>query len=118
MHDGFATYRDIEWICYRLLKEKRGFAERLSKRFPLIIVDECQDCSWIQLEILGLIKQAGSTLHFIGDLNQSIYEFKKVEPQKIDEFVTTHEFMVEELSDNFRSCQSIVDLCCKLVGGV
>lgn len=117
LRDGFATYHDIEWICYQVLKEKHGFADRLAKRFPFIIVDECQDFSWIQLEILGLIKLAGSTLHFVGDLNQSIYEFKKVEPQKVKDFVAKYEFMLEELSDNFRSCQSIVDLCCKLVSG-
>ena len=56
-------------------------------------------------------------MHFVGDLNQAIYEFKKVEPKKVEEFVKNHNFEVQELSENFRSCQPIVDLCCKLVSG-
>ena len=45
----------------------------LSKRFPLIIIDECQDLSWVQLNILKKLQEQESTLHFIGDLNQAIY---------------------------------------------
>ena len=115
--DGFATYNDIEWICYRLLKEKDGFAQKLSQRFPFIIVDECQDLSWIQLENLGLLKLAGTTLHFVGDLRQAIYEFKKVEPQKVESFVSHHSFELQKLTDNFRSYQPIVDLCQQIVRG-
>ena len=76
LRDGFATYHDVEWICYRLLKEKDGFAEKLAQRFPFIIIDECQDLSWIQLEILRILKQAGTILHFCWDLHQAIYEFR------------------------------------------
>jgi len=72
LRDGFATYHDVERICYCLLKERNDIAENLARRFPFIIVDECQDLSWIQLEILGLLKQAGITVHFVGDLNQAI----------------------------------------------
>ena len=115
LRDGFATYHDVEWICYRLLKEKDGFAEKLAQRFPFIIIDECQDLSWIQLEILRILKQAGTILHFVGDLHQAIYEFKKVDPQKVEDFVKCNDFEFQELTDNYRSCQPIVDLCCKLV---
>ncbi len=115
--DGFATYHDIEWICYRLLEEKKDITKRLSQRFPFIIIDECQDLSWIQLEILYHLKQCGTILHFVGDLNQAIYEFKKVDPQQVEDFVSKHGFKCSELTDNFRSCQPIVDLCQKLVNG-
>lgn len=115
LRDGFATYQDVEWICYRLLKEREGFTQRLSQRFPFIIVDECQDLSWIQLEILGFLKQAGTRLHFVGDLHQAIYKFKKVEPKKVEDFVLRHNLEHQELKENYRSCQQIVDLCQKLI---
>jgi DNA helicase-2/ATP-dependent DNA helicase PcrA len=115
--DGFATYQDIEWICYKLLKEWDDILNRLSQRFPFIIVDECQDLSEIQLGILGFLKQKGTIFHFVGDLNQAIYEFKKVNPQQVLDFVSRNNFEQPELRDNFRSYQSIVDLCQKLVGG-
>ena len=69
---GFATYQDIEHICHELLSEKPELARLLSLRFPLIIVDECQDLSWIQMQILDKMRSQGTALHFVGDLNQAI----------------------------------------------
>jgi DNA helicase-2/ATP-dependent DNA helicase PcrA len=115
--DGFGTYNDIEWVCYRFLKEKADFTDRLFHRFPFIIVDECQDLSQIQLEILGLLKDAGTKLHLVGDLQQAIYKFKKVDPRKVEAFVSNNDFDHQALADNFRSCQPIVSLCQKLIGG-
>lgn len=112
---GFATYQDIENICFKLLSEQVSLAKRIAQRFPIIIIDECQDLSWIQLEILRKIKHADSKLHFVGDLNQSIYGFKKVEPKDIENFISVEGFQEKPLSDNFRSCQPIVDLCQGLV---
>ena len=115
--DGFATYHDIECLSYDLLQNKPELAEKLSQRFPLIIIDECQDLSWIQLKILGILGDAGTTLHLVGDLNQSIYEFKRVDPQNVVDFVKSKGISSRDLSQNFRSCQPIVDLCSKLING-
>ncbi|MBL7189711.1 MAG: ATP-dependent helicase [Phycisphaerae bacterium] len=112
---GFATYQDVENICFGLLSAIDGLAENLSKRFPLIIVDECQDLSWVQLQILKALKDAGCRLHFVGDLNQAIYEFKKAEPKSVSKFVKDNGFDEMPLSDNFRSCQGIVDVCKSVV---
>ena len=115
--DGFVTHYDIECICYRLLKKYANIAQRLSQRFPFIIIDECQDLSWIQMEIFKFLKQYGTSIHFVGDLNQAIYEFKKVDPKNVESFITDNKFKSLYLTDNFRSCQSIVDICQKIVNG-
>ncbi len=112
---GFANYQDMENICITILSGKSIVAKRLALRFPLIIVDECQDLSWIQLQILKKLKDKGSKLHFVGDLNQAIYEFKKVDPEKVKEFTKAERFEERLLSNNFRSCQPIVDICQKIV---
>ncbi|MCX6679773.1 MAG: UvrD-helicase domain-containing protein [Methanothrix sp.] len=112
---GFATYQDIEHICYEILTENTEHARFLSIRFPLIIVDECQDLSWIQMQILDKMRCYGTVLHFIGDLNQAIYEFKKVEPEKVKKYAKEHEFNILSLSNNYRNCQSIANLCDTLV---
>ena len=117
LQDGYGTYQDIEWICYQLLQKHTNIIQRLSRRFPFIIVDECQDLSWIQIEIFRFLKQYGVSLHIVGDLNQAIYEFKKVDPKKVEKFVSNNKFTQLNLSDNFRSCQSIVNLCQKIVHG-
>lgn len=111
---GFATYDDVELLCYRLIA-KNDLAKKLAARFPLLIIDECQDLSFCQLKILGRLNQAGATLHFVGDLNQAIYEFRKVDPQRVKSFAEAYKLENMSLPDNFRSCQPIVDLCGKLV---
>ena len=117
LQDGYGTYYDIECICYRLLQRNTNIAQRFSQRFPFIIIDECQDLSWIQLEIFKFLKRCGVSLHIVGDLNQAIYEFKRVDPKKVENFISNNKFTQLNLSDNFRSCQPIVDLCQKIVKG-
>lgn len=107
---GFVTYQDIEFICFYLLEDKKEILDKISKRFPFIIVDECQDLSLIQLKILDLLKNAGTTLHFVGDPNQAIYEFKKVDPSIVLNHVQEKQFDNLLLNENFRSNQEIVDL--------
>jgi len=113
---GFATYQDIERICYELLSDNTRFALLLSRRFPFVVIDECQDLSWRQIQILDKLRVQGTALHFVGDLNQAIYEFKKVIPEKVEEYTQEKRFNVLPLSSNYRSCQPIADLCAALVG--
>ncbi|MFZ5995509.1 MAG: UvrD-helicase domain-containing protein [Thermodesulfobacteriota bacterium] len=112
---GFATYQDIENLCYLLLCNNPDLTQLLAERFPFLIIDECQDLSWIQLQIFKKLIEAGSCVHLVGDLNQGIYAFKKVYPQKVGEFVECHNFETLELLKNLRSVQPIVDLCGKIV---
>ncbi|MCB5288102.1 MAG: ATP-dependent helicase, partial [Candidatus Cloacimonetes bacterium] len=112
---GFCTYQDIEFLAYSILKKNRNdIATMLSKRFPFIIIDECQDLSWVQLRIFEILQKQGSVLHFVGDLNQGIYSFKKVFPQKVKEFADEKGLTEMPLDENFRSVQPIVNLCGKL----
>src|SRR3989339_164712 len=113
---GFATYSDIEFICCLLLSHKNN-CETISKRFPVILIDECQDLSYEQLEIFNNLNNHGTLIHLIGDLKQSIYEFKKVDPEQVENFITNKIFITKSLKDNFRSCQMIVDVCAKIVNG-
>ncbi|RWX44630.1 DNA helicase-2; ATP-dependent DNA helicase PcrA [Candidatus Electrothrix aarhusensis] len=109
---GFCTYQDIESLTYWILDgNKNDVTIMLSKRFPLVIIDECQDLSWVQLSILKKLQEQGSALHFIGDLNQAIYSFKKVSPYKVKKFADNNSFTEMLLNENFRSTQPIVDLC-------
>lgn len=115
---GFATYRDIECLALEVLTEEKydHFVNLLVKRYPLFIIDECQDLSVEQLSILKAIADKGVKLHFVGDLHQAIYSFRDVDPAKVKQFVVDNNFTRLPLTRNFRSCQNIVDLCAKLTG--
>jgi len=113
---GFATYSDVEWLCKHLLKKFPFLQEKLAQRFPVIIVDECQDLSNGQLHILELLRSKGTCLNFVGDLNQSIYEFRKVSPQDIAAYIKGNPFTLKKLTNNYRSCQPIVNVSENIIG--
>lgn len=109
---GFANFDDINFLAVRIIRSDIG--NEIVKRFPVILIDECQDLSGNELEVLRQLKEKGCCLHFIGDLNQSIYEFKRVNPDIIAEYVQS--FQKYHLKKNFRSCKEIVNLSEQLMG--
>ena len=111
---GFATYPDMEYIAYKILCDKNS-GEKISQRFPVIIIDECQDLTGNQLKILEKLLCYGSNVHFIGDLNQSIYSFNGVFPNRINRFLESNGFKKQFLHKSFRCEQKIIDVCQKLV---
>ena len=115
---GFATYRDVEYLALEALTNIKyeNFIKLLVRRYPLIIIDECQDLSEEQLTILQTLADGGARLHFVGDLHQAIYGFRDVDPVKVNAFVKSNEFVCLKLTRNFRSSQNIVNLCAKLTG--
>ena len=111
--DGFATFDDLNYLAVEILSKDIG--DKIAKRFPVIFIDECQDLSGNELRVLYLLQKRGCIIHYIGDLNQSIYEFKRVDPDEIKKYVKG--FKQKVLSINFRSCEEIVKLSEKLIGG-
>lgn len=111
---GFATYQDVEYICHRLCSKNSELVNLVATRFPFIVVDECQDLSEAQLSILQSLLTAGSVIHIVGDLDQAIYSFKKVDPRSVERFAQSNGFGELRLPHNFRSHMKIVDLCSKL----
>ncbi|HKR60954.1 MAG TPA: ATP-dependent helicase, partial [Pyrinomonadaceae bacterium] len=116
LKDGFATYQDAETLCYRVLRECQIIAKLLARRFTHIIVDECQDLSDTQLYVFYELLKAGAVFHFVGDLNQAIYEFRSVNPSNVASFVKKQGFVRRSLTQNHRSNQPIVDVCSRLIG--
>jgi DNA helicase-2/ATP-dependent DNA helicase PcrA len=116
LKDGFVTYQDAEYICLSVLRRHPIIAELLSKRFPYIVIDECQDLSDTHLCIFYELLKVGTALQLVGDLNQAIYEFRKVNPKHVESFVQKQGLRTKTLTNNYRSNQRIVDFCSHLIG--
>ncbi len=91
-------------------------ARRLQQRYQHILVDEYQDTSPVQVEILRLVTRdtLGQTNRFmVGDVKQSIYGFRQAEPRLFAELAAglesgQAEGRIEYLSDNFRSHSALL----------
>lgn len=101
---------NIVYFSYRLLKEIPSLAHGLACSFAWILIDEFQDTSALQVELLSCIEQYKTTRFFIvGDPFQSIYSFAGARPDLMDEFGSrigaNDDF---RLLGNFRSSKLIV----------
>lgn len=115
LKEGFATFEDMNLIARKCLKNET-VCHYIAKKFPVILVDECQDLSSSELNILHLLIRAGTTVHYIGDLHQAIYSFKDSYPEQLTAHIERNNFKTMRLNKNFRSTQRIVDFSRKLSG--
>lgn len=111
---GFFTFQDIEYLSLKQLMSNGELVERISKRFPYIVIDECQDLSSNQILLFDLLIQKGSKIIFVGDVNQSIYEFRNANPDRFMRYVEEQNINKIELHTNYRSVNPIVCLFNKI----
>ena len=105
-------FSDIELMTIDLLRDENGgqteFAKELSKSLKVIIVDEFQDSNDIQYEIFRLLSQDKKNLFFVGDIKQSIYQFRGANPIVFQRLTKDPDFRVIDLNKNFRSCDEVI----------
>jgi superfamily I DNA/RNA helicase len=85
------------------------FGQLLSNRFSEVIVDEAQDCGPEELFILRLLKQYGVTVVSVADLDQSIFAFRRADPDGVRAF-TSELGTPLALNGNYRSSPAICTL--------
>ena len=83
---GQLSYQDITYIVWSYLErgDNRALTESLSARFSNIFIDEFQDTSYAQCQILSQLIEAdsdGCDILVIGDVKQSIYTWRSADPE-------------------------------------
>ncbi|MCW2804257.1 MAG: family ATPase [Propionibacteriaceae bacterium] len=91
-------------------------AERLRRRYSVVLVDEFQDTDPVQWEILRRAFHGHATLILIGDPKQAIYAFRGADVFSYLEAVGAADRHAT-LSSNWRSDQALVEAVQTLVGG-
>lgn len=69
---GVFRYADMFAFAEALLAQSPVLKGRLSARFPLVFIDEMQDTSWPQEELLNRLFSSAVVVQRLGDLNQRI----------------------------------------------
>ncbi len=107
---GFIDFPNIVYYSYRLTRDYPSIVDGLACRFAWVLVDEFQDTSVLQVEILKLIAARNRSRFFlVGDPCQSIFGFAGARPALMSEFAgcvnAGREF---SLTGNFRSSPEVI----------
>lgn len=106
---GAVDFDDLET---RLLAFIKSAPQVFESKFSWIIVDEFQDTSPIQWEILDCLRKAARCrIVLVGDPRQSIYRFRGADPSlflKIGRELKQEGGKILELAENFRSSRGVV----------
>lgn len=110
--DGF-NFADLEYYLLRALEDDK-IASKVQERYSYVIVDEFQDTSYIQFDIIKkIINNDLGKLFCVGDRKQAIYGFRGGELGVFEK--CEHEINSSySMTNNYRSKPNIINLNNKL----
>ena len=98
-------------LYWHVMMQNPALAQSLSKNFDHVLVDEYQDTSTLQGEVVQALKPDGQGVTVVGDDAQAIYSFRAAAVENILGFADRYKPKAEMvvLSQNYRSTQTILD---------
>ena len=105
---GLLDFIDLEELCLTLL-DLDTVRDSMKERLDLVLVDEFQDTSPIQLELFLKLAVLAKNSIWVGDQKQSIFEFRGADPmlmQSVLDAIKTSDW----LPKSFRSRPQLVEL--------
>ena len=110
-------FDDLLTECLKLLRTDRECLSGWQAQFGYILVDEFQDISPMQYEIIKLLADPENNLFIVGDDDQSIYGFRGANPDSMQCFLADFPEAKRILLDvNFRCHGEIVRAAGKVIG--
>lgn len=110
---------DYIYLPVKILSSHPFVKEKISKRFDYVYVDEYQDINKIQNDFLDLLIGSHTNVLYVGDDDQSIYEFRGSNPNFIlEKSAKDSGFKVFFLTRNYRSQEPIVALSKKILSNL
>ena len=109
-------FDDILVYTYSLLKEREDLLAAWQNKFQYILIDEFQDISPIQYEIIKMLAAPKNNLFIVGDDDQSIYRFRGAKPEIMLGFPNDYkDTEMIRLDINYRSSPEIVEASQKVI---
>lgn len=87
------------------------------KQYNVVMLDECQDISPLQFEVVKMCKTPRGRLIAVGDEKQSIYSFMGSNLDSLQAIKNSPNTVTLPLSMTYRCAESIVDEACKVFHG-
>lgn len=108
-------YDDLLFYTKDILKNLPHIKEKWNKRFDYFLIDEFQDTSKIQFEIIDLLANK-KNITIVGDPDQTIYSWRGANIEFINNFDKLYPNVVTiTLSQNYRSTSNILKIANNLI---
>ncbi len=109
-------FDDIIRYCYQLLTRYPDILARWQQQFAYIMIDEFQDISPKQYQIVRLLAAPRNNIFIVGDDDQSIYGFRGASPESMQEFMRDYPDAVRIFLDiNYRCNRQITDASLRVI---
>lgn len=108
---GKANQADANYIAYKILTQYPAIAKNIAQKFPILIIDEAQDTTAIQMAIIDILDRANiKSILLVGDPDQAIFEWNTAEPALFMAKYNSPVWTSLELNENRRSSSKICQL--------
>src|SRR6185312_12637669 len=107
----------INWVI-NVFKENKNVLASYQERFQYILVDEYQDTSGTQNEIVKMLIDFWDSpnVFVVGDDDQSIFRFQGANIENMESFAKSYEGLLKiVLTNNYRSTKPILDVSKSLI---
>lgn len=109
-------FDDLLLKTYDLFSKFPEVLKKYADKFKYVLVDEFQDTNLIQYKIIRMLTIESRNIFVVGDDDQSIYSFRGTNYENMQLFKKDFsEFKMFYLTQNYRSPQSILDGCNRLI---
>jgi DNA helicase-2/ATP-dependent DNA helicase PcrA len=116
INNHLIDFDDMLTLSLQILKEDKYLLNKYRNKYDYVQVDEGQDTSKVQIEIIRTIAAPRNNVFVVADDDQSIYGFRGAFPRALLNFNKMYPngkiFYMEE---NFRSSNNIVSACNKFI---
>ena len=111
-------FEDVLLVTAGMIESEPRVAQQVREQYRFFVVDEYQDVSPLQHELLQLWLGERSDVCVVGDASQTIYTFAGATPDYLLGFPGAHDdATVVRLEQNYRSTPAIVDAANRVMRG-
>ncbi|MBQ6024997.1 MAG: ATP-dependent helicase [Lachnospiraceae bacterium] len=112
-------FDDMMLLCLRLFKEHPEVLKYWQELYEYILIDEFQDISPLQYELIKLLSESKKNIFVVGDDDQSIYAFRGASPEMMFDFEKDYKkvpgYERITLGVNYRCSPEIVECSSRLI---
>ena len=111
-------FEDVLLATAGMIESEPRVAQQVREQYRFFVIDEYQDVSPLQHDLLQLWLGERTDLCVVGDASQTIYSFAGASPDYLLGFASAHEgAVVVRLEQNYRSTSAIIETANRLMRG-